>query len=155
MSTREAMHSLTREIIGACEARAKGITTIKGEVATQKQATAAQLQELDKAHQAMARRQGAELARGRVALIQAEKQRKSHVHGLMRGIAQDHAGVRAEWQGLGRTLRALRNGGGGAPPPASGAEGAEEAAAKAKGRRGNGGAKTSGQSARAPAGARA
>ncbi|MBI4216874.1 MAG: hypothetical protein HY687_05755 [Chloroflexi bacterium] len=153
---KEAMHSLTREIIGACEARATGIATIKREVSTQKQATAAQLQELEKAHQALARKQRAELARGRAALTQTEQQRKARVHGLMKEIAQEHAGARAEWQGLGRTLRARRNGGGAVtPPPAPGAEGAEELASKIKGRRGNGGAKPSGQTARVPVGARA
>lgn len=140
---KEAMHSVTRGIIGAFEARVKGITAIKGEVATQRQAAQSQLKELDKAHQAMARRLRGELSKVRPALAQADRRQKAATGAFVKELAADHAGVRAEWQGLGRAMRALRNGGGAATP---GAEGAEEMAAKAKGRRGNGGAKTSGQS---------
>ena len=63
MLTREEMQRLTQEIIGCYEARTSGIASLRGEVAAQRR-------DLRQAHQAMAQKQHAELARGHADLIQ-------------------------------------------------------------------------------------
>ena len=90
MPTREEMRSLTQEIISSYEARAAGITSLREEVNTQRQAAQAQLQELHGDHQAMARRQRAELAKGCAELTKGERRRKSEVNAWINEAAQAH-----------------------------------------------------------------
>lgn len=70
MPTREEMHSLGKSIIHSYEARVVGIAALRKDVAMQKQATNAELRELNRAHKAMARQERADLARGRKRLYQ-------------------------------------------------------------------------------------
>lgn len=68
MPPREEMHNLAQGIIGAFEARTAGITYLRGEVVEHRHAAQAHLRVMDRNHQAIARRQRGELARGRAAL---------------------------------------------------------------------------------------
>ncbi|MCL4459075.1 MAG: hypothetical protein M1136_07570 [Chloroflexi bacterium] len=90
MPTREEMHSLAQEIIGSYEARVEGIASLREEVTAQRRAAQALLHELDRAHQAMARQQRADLARGRADLTKNEARRKPAVGAWMREVAADH-----------------------------------------------------------------
>lgn len=117
MTIQEEMHSLAQAFIGAYETRVTDIGFLRGEVASLRQAAQAELQELDRAHNAMARELRGDLARGGASLAHAEDQRKSEVRGWVRGMAKDHAGAREEWQHLVTSMRARRSGG----TPAAGA----------------------------------
>lgn len=83
MFTREAMRNLTQEIVGSYEARAAGLALLRGEVTGQRQAAQAQLKELGRTHQALARRQ-------RSDLTQTEARRKSEVNAWLKDVAAAH-----------------------------------------------------------------
>jgi hypothetical protein len=70
----------------------------------------AQVQELDRAHDAMARQQRESLAEIHSDLALAERQRKSGVKTWLEEVAAAHGAAREEWQNLGRTMQARRAG---------------------------------------------
>jgi predicted nucleic acid-binding Zn-ribbon protein len=94
MTMREEMRSLGQEIIGSYETRAAGIATLR-------QAARDQLQEFHKAHQAMARKQRADLAKSTANL-------KRDVNTMLKRVRTELAGARDEWQKLTATMRAKR-----------------------------------------------
>ena len=79
MPTKEEMHNLGQGIIASFEARTAGIASMREEVREQ-------LGELDRNHQAMARRQRTDLARGRADL-------KANVNAQLHDLGQGHAAL--------------------------------------------------------------
>jgi len=104
MPTREEMNSLAREIISSHQSRVEGVSQIRQE-------TQAQLQGLDRAHNAMAQELRAELGKVKPALDQAGAARKreeaQRAKELAQGVAQRKVGVKAQLQGLGRAHQAM------------------------------------------------
>jgi len=117
MSIHEEMHNLTQEIIGSYESRVAGITSLRGEVTSQRQAARVQLRELDKSRKAMARQQHADLAKGRADLTKDVRQQSDEVNAWIKEVANAHADARGEWQNLTITMQA-RRAGAVAPSPA-------------------------------------
>lgn len=70
----------------------------------------AELQGLDRAHNAMARQQRESLAKVHAGLNRAETRRKARVHSWMEEVAADHRAAREEWQNLAVTMQAKRAG---------------------------------------------
>jgi hypothetical protein len=114
MSIHEEMHNLTQEIIGSYESRVAGITSLRGEVTSQRQAARVQLRELDKSRKAMARQQHADLAKGRADLTKDVRQQSAEVNAWIKEVANAHADARGEWQNLTITMQARRAGAAGA-----------------------------------------
>ncbi|MBI4307965.1 MAG: hypothetical protein HY684_04085, partial [Chloroflexi bacterium] len=90
MSFQEAMHSLVEGIIDSQKARAAGITALRSKVADQREVAQALLSNLQDAHQAMAKRQRASLAKARDGLAQDENKRKTDVGAWMQDVASAH-----------------------------------------------------------------
>jgi len=101
MSMREEMRSLAQEIIGSYEARAAGIASLRQEVSSQRQATQAQLYELHRSHQTMARKLHADLAKSAANL-------KRDVNTMLKRVRTELAGARDEWQKMTAIMRAKR-----------------------------------------------
>lgn len=68
MSVQQEMRSLTQEIVRSYQERVTGIASLRQEVGIQREATRTQVHEIDRARNAMARQQRAELGRGRTHL---------------------------------------------------------------------------------------
>lgn len=112
MPTREEMRSLGQEIIGSYEARVVGIATLREEVASQRQAAQAQLHELHRAHQAMARKLRADLAKSVAHLKRDVGTMLKRFDAELKKVRADLAGGRDEWRKLTITMQAKRSGAG-------------------------------------------
>lgn len=96
MPTREEMHNLVQGIIGTHEARTDGIATLRGEVREHRRAAQAQLREVGRNHQAMARRQRADLAHGRADMRAGEAQRQEGVNTWLGEVHQGHQAMSSQ-----------------------------------------------------------
>jgi uncharacterized protein YpuA (DUF1002 family) len=105
---REEMRSLAQEIIGSYEARVAGIASLRQEVSSQRQATQAQLYELHRSHQTMARKLHADLAKSAANLKRDVNTMLKRFDAELKRVRTELAGARDEWQKLMATMRAKR-----------------------------------------------
>ena len=108
MTMREEMRSLTQDIIGSYEIRATGIATLREEVTIQRQAARDQLQEFRTAHQAMARKLHADLAKSTAHLKRDVGTMLKRFDAELKKVRTDLAGGRDEWRKMATTLQAKR-----------------------------------------------
>ncbi|MFH1141565.1 MAG: hypothetical protein V1724_07920 [Chloroflexota bacterium] len=111
MSLREEMHSLVGQITSSSETRRASLSSLRQEVAGQRESGRQHIHQLHQAHQRMARDLRSNLSRIRPGLDQEEAQRSSGVQRGMAEIRGERAAGQAVWRNFAGTQHGEKNGG--------------------------------------------